>query len=63
VLCLPKPAALASIKLNSNRNIAMPGAAWWPAGLLGLGVPDSDFCVNATYAQRLDDPSTYNFCR
>lgn len=28
-----------------------------------LGVPDSDFCVNATYEHRLDDPSTYNFCR
>lgn len=38
------------------------GAASWLAGL-GLGVPDSEFCMNATYAQRLDDPVTFNFCR
>ena len=31
--------------------------------LARLGVPDSNFCVNATYEHRLDDPATYNFCR
>jgi hypothetical protein len=27
-----------------------------------LRVPDSDFCANATYRHRLDDPATFNFC-
>lgn len=38
--------------------LPLPGAY-----LARLGVPDSNFCVNATYEHRLDNPATYNFCR
>lgn len=47
--------------------LVQPG--WWlprvaQLALRGGGweVLDSDFCANATYDQRLDDPRTFNFC-
>lgn len=29
----------------------------------GWQVPESEFCANATYDRRLDDPATFNYCR
>lgn len=31
--------------------------------VLGWAAPAADFCANATYEHRLDNPDEYNYCR
>ena len=39
------------------------GMAAWAARAVAAAAHAADTCANATYEQRIDDPSTFNFCR